>query len=213
MDIEYWNSRWHENRIGFDLGGMHPLLIRYWKEVMGQPKKILVPMCGKAQCMVFFKNLGVETHAVEINQHAIESFFAETGLQAQIQKNNAEQVYRCQNLFVHCTDFFTYANDFDAVYDRAALIALPKHMRDDYLAKIAELLRDNGEVFLIALEHNSEKSPPFSLTAEDVYSECKRYFEVEHVLSNKEKNVPGGEGYEHLFKLKKRLNFNPISAQ
>nr|MCH9765947.1 thiopurine S-methyltransferase [Alphaproteobacteria bacterium] len=51
-----------------------------------------------------------------------------------------------------------------AVYDRAALVALPPHMQNAYVRKLEELLPDGAVIFLISLQYSQGeiKGPPFS---------------------------------------------------
>ena len=73
-----------------------------------------------------------------------------------------------------CGDFFDLCkNDLakiSAVYDRAALIALPPEMRKRYVHHLLNILPPNAQILLITLEYpDAEMSgPPFSVSIDEI---------------------------------------------
>jgi thiopurine S-methyltransferase len=71
-------------------------------------------------------------------------------------------------------DFFKLSaniiSNVDWIYDRAALIALPKPMQQRYAEHLKHFFSAHTRLFLITLEFPSEqlKGPPFSISASDV---------------------------------------------
>ncbi|MEH6822509.1 MAG: thiopurine S-methyltransferase [Motiliproteus sp.] len=74
---------------------------------------------------------------------------------------------------------------FDAIYDRAALIALPPSMRTAYVDKLLSVLRPGGQLLLITLEYPPEmhQGPPFSIAEEEVCARFGDRFSVEKLTS------------------------------
>ena len=68
-----------------------------------------------------------------------------------------------------------------AVYDRAALIALPPAMRKLYAAKLAELLQPGSKILLITLAYDQQKmkGPPFAVQDDEVVELFSSGFEIE----------------------------------
>ncbi|HLF23292.1 MAG TPA: thiopurine S-methyltransferase, partial [Burkholderiales bacterium] len=62
--------------------------------------------------------------------------------------------------------------DIGAVYDRAALIALPTEMRRRYVEHMSAILAPNVETLLITLSYpaGEMKGPPFSVTDAEVHA-------------------------------------------
>jgi thiopurine S-methyltransferase len=77
-------------------------------------------------------------------------------------------------------------------YDRAALIALPTAMRQDYADLMARLMVAGGEVLLITLEYQPEQQeqPPFSVGELAVRALFERTFMVEVLGRRSEQDHP-----------------------
>ncbi len=78
--------------------------------------------------------------------------------------------------------------NIDAVYDRAALIALPVHLRNQYVKRLTELLQFGSidtkkQIYLIALEYQSKTPdrPPFSVNTETVAELYQPEFSIQKV--------------------------------
>ena len=58
----------------------------------------------------------------------------------------------------------------DAVWDRAALIAIPIEDRERYVAHLSKQLKDGGRVLLVTLDYDQAlmEGPPFALTDDQV---------------------------------------------
>lgn len=73
-----------------------------------------------------------------------------------------------------------------AVYDRAALIALPPDMRRLYAAKLADLLVPGSKILLITLAYDQEKmkGPPFAVHDDEVIELFSNRFKTEQIGSS-----------------------------
>ena len=50
QDQEFWHNKWAENKIGFHLEDVNPLLIEYWETLsIERQHSVLVPLCGKTE--------------------------------------------------------------------------------------------------------------------------------------------------------------------
>ncbi len=78
----------------------------------------------------------------------------------------------------------------DAIYDRAALVALPKEMRDRYTAHLTKIT-DKAPQLLICYEYdqNLMAGPPFSISDEEVRQHYKDHYNLALIAST---NVSGG---------------------
>ena len=70
---------------------------------------------------------------------------------------------------------------FDAAYDRAALIALPQAMQVQYVALLAQLLKPGATLLLITVHYAPEQqqAPPFSTSEQRVQALFAPYFSIE----------------------------------
>jgi len=174
MDANFWLERWQQNQIGFHRDGVNPYLERYWTGLgVTPPARVLVPLCGKSVDLRWLMDQGYQVEGVELSRLAIEAFFAEQGLSAQQSEQGAWQVWECENLRLWCGDFFQLGEAqlgvIDAVYDRAALIALPPEMRPRYAQQLHNLAGD-AACLLITLDYpQAEMSgPPFAVSPAEV---------------------------------------------
>lgn len=134
MQPEFWYKKWDSNQIGFHQAEANPYLQRYWPELAIAPSaRVLVPLCGKSLDLLWLAGQGHQVLGVELAEKAVEEFFSEHQLQPQISEQGAFKVYRTVAFELWCGDFFALtAEDVagcTALYDRAALIALPDAMR------------------------------------------------------------------------------------
>ena len=97
-----------------------------------------------------------------------------------------------------CGDFFAVnAADLPsppaAVYDRAALIALPQEMRKQYVEHLGHLLEPGAKILLITLNYAQEemKGPPFSVTDDEVYSLYSSQFTIEKIDGSQGPDIVG----------------------
>jgi thiopurine S-methyltransferase len=188
MDAPFWLERWEQNRIGFHRAEENPLLLRYWAELgLDASASVLVPLCGKSRDLWWLRTMGHPVTGVELSPIAVESFFNERGSLPERRELGKFQVYDTQNLTLFCGDFFDITPaelpPMDAVYDRAALIALPADLRRRYASHVTTLLAGRSSVLLVTLEYvsGSMEGPPFSVTEDEVHSLYAPAFDIKRL--------------------------------
>ncbi|EGQ8539560.1 thiopurine S-methyltransferase [Vibrio parahaemolyticus] len=172
-DQEFWHSKWASNQIGFHLEDVNPLLPAYWHHA--NPKredKVLVPLCGKSEDLVWLATKHDSVEGVELSQIAVRSFFAEHFYTPTVTPiSGMHELYQFDELSIYTGDFFTApVSQADIVYDRAALVALPQDMREEYVARLKQLLNPGGRILLVTLNYPQEEmaGPPFSVSLEEI---------------------------------------------
>lgn len=173
QDPEYWHYKWTTNNIGFHLGDEHPALLQYWDDLQGKPHdKVLVPLCGKSEDLAWLAQYHNEVIGVELSPIAVRAFFAEHHYPVKMTPINEDhQLYQYGALSLYTGDIFTApVGPVDLIYDRAALVALPEDTRLDYVDRLGSLLKSNGRILLVTLNHEQTelKGPPFSISAKEV---------------------------------------------
>lgn len=174
MDTEFWIQRWQVNKIGFHLDQVNPLLLQYFPVLdISPPARVFVPLCGKSVDMVWLRAQGYKVIAVEISSIAVANFFREQQLSPVIDHIDDMQLWQADGIAVWCADFFAlrpeHLGDVTAVYDRAALIAMPATMRAKYARHLISLCPGAPQL-LITLEYPQSQmaGPPFSVTSAEV---------------------------------------------
>lgn len=160
-DNHLWLQCWREQRTDFHQITVNPLLDRFWPSLALEfGSRVFVPLCGKSLDMVWLAQQGHEVVGVELSPLAVEDFFRENGLHPVKRQQGLFTVWSCGKLSVLCGDYFALTaadiGEFDTVYDRAALTALPENIRDQYVAQLMRLLPTSARVFLLTIEDAAE---------------------------------------------------------
>ncbi len=177
MHPDFWHQRWQQNQIGFHQDTPTPLLQKHWP-ALGIPAdaRVFVPLCGKSLDMAWLAAQGHRVLGVELSRLAVEQFFAEHGLQPAIEGSRYGTRFRAGNIEILCGDAFgldaEFLADCSAVFDRAALIALPPALRQRYAGELQARLPAGCRGLLITLEYPQPErdGPPFSVPEQEVRS-------------------------------------------
>ena len=174
MEAAFWQQRWADNQIGFHQARVNPYLQRYWPQLqLAAGSRVLVPLCGKSLDLAWLAGQGHRVLGVELSRQAVEAFFREHGLQPQVTQRGAFEVWRSGDVEIWCGDFFALraedVADCVALYDRAALIALPPEMRVHYMRLLSQAM-PAGAGLLVTLDYQQAllAGPPFSVADEEV---------------------------------------------
>ncbi|BDB18590.1 thiopurine S-methyltransferase [Pseudomonas sp. CYM-20-01] len=173
MEPKFWQERWANNQIGFHLPEVNPYLQRHWPR-LADGAKVLVPLCGKSLDLIWLAAQGLHVLGVELSEQAVEAFFNEQNLVPRITERGAFKVYQADLIEVWCGDFFALEPEVlagcAALYDRAALIALPPLMRAQYTEHLNACLRPGCQGLLITLDYDQTQKagPPFAVADDEV---------------------------------------------
>lgn len=175
MHQDFWQQRWARNEIGFHLKEVNPYLQRFWPTLNVAPgAQVLVPLCGKSLDMLWLASQGYRVLGVELAETAVQAFFTEQELVAEIDQLGAFRRYRAGAIELLCGDFFALTaadlSECRALYDRAALIALPAPMRERYIAHLSSILPSHCAGLLVTLDYPQEQmpGPPFAVSDVEV---------------------------------------------
>ncbi|KHL73517.1 thiopurine S-methyltransferase [Pseudomonas putida] len=174
MEPAFWHRKWADNQIGFHQPQANPYLQRYWPGLgLAAGSRVLVPLCGKSLDLAWLAGQGYRVRGIELSRRAVEDFFLEQGMQAQVRQQGAFEVWCSGEVELWCGDFFALraedVADCVGLYDRAALIALPPAMRERYMGLLSRLL-PVGSGLLVTLDYEQKllAGPPFSVADEEV---------------------------------------------
>ncbi len=176
-DPEFWHNKWAANQIGFHLEDVNPLLIKYWPKTNPTSNdSVFVPLCGKSEDLIWLATKHQDVQGVELSNIAVRAFFAEHFYTPMvISINGQHELFQFDELSIYVGDYFTAPiTSVDIVYDRAALIALPAEMRDEYVACLKTRLKPGARLLLVTLDYPQDEmmGPPFSVPE----SEVQRHF-------------------------------------
>lgn len=195
MQLDFWHAKWQKNEIGFHLPEANPLLVEYFSALQLAPQsRVFLPLCGKTLDIAWLLAQGFKVAGAELSAIAIEDLFKSLNLKPSITQLGEVAHYHAENLDIFVGDIFKLEQkqlgNVDAVYDRAALVALPEEMRTLY-AKHLIALTNCARQLLVCFEYDQtlHAGPPFSISAEEVQQHYADYYDV-HLLATVD--VAGG---------------------
>lgn len=195
MDASFWHKKWEKNEIAFHQNEANPLLVEYFSTLsLAEGSRIFIPLCGKTRDIAWLLASGYRVAGAELSKIAIVQLFAELGIEPQISSIGKLEHYSAENIDIFVGDIFDLSGSMlgqvDAVYDRAALVALPLEMRKQYTAHIMQMT-DKAPQLLICLEYDQGmmEGPPFSINREEVNQHYSDNYQLTLIASE---NVAGG---------------------
>lgn len=206
MDADFWHSRWQEGRIGFHQSDVNPFLLSHWKALKLPPQStVFVPLCGKSKDMLWLASLGHRVIGIELSEIAAQQFFTEQGVQPNVVKGDSFTSYSANNVTILCGDFFDLEINLKgvaAVFDRAALIALPKETRKRYVEHLRKLLPKGCQLLLVSMEYDESalSGPPFNVPWAEVSTLFDHQGELT-ILSEQQADARGTPCLERLYHL------------
>ncbi len=178
MEEQFWRARWDAGQIGFHQSEVHEDLVREGARWLGeQPGAVLVPLCGKSLDLLWLAERA-PVLGVELVEAAVAAFFAERGLSASRATTGAYTAWTAPELprlTLLQGDIFALESlgerlsTITHVWDRAALVALPRDARAAYAANLSRLL-PGARLLLNTFDIGPDEGhgPPFSVTSEEV---------------------------------------------
>lgn len=174
MEAKFWHERWDKNQIGFHESEGNQLLMKHIGTLkLAQDNRIFIPLCGKTKDIGWLRDEGYKVVGIELNESAVIQLFEDLGQTPNIEKIGSLTLYSIENTEIYVGDFFQLSKEqlghVDAVYDRAALVALPDTMREEYTSHLLNISTKVPQL-LITYEYDQNKmsGPPFSITTEMV---------------------------------------------
>ena len=195
MDAQFWHDRWASNEIGFHKSEANPLLVNYLDELsLTTGSRIFLPLCGKTLDIGWLLARGYRVAGAELSAIAIDQLFAQLGVTPTITKVGALNHYHAPQVDLFVGDIFAMTpallGPVDAIYDRAALVALPQEMRARYAAHLTTLTAQAPQL-LISFEYDQRamEGPPFSVSEEEIRKHYGQRYDIAVLTSL---DVPGG---------------------
>lgn len=189
MHHDFWHQRWQTNQIGFHLPEANPFLVKHFSSLdLPSGARVFLPLCGKTIDIHWLLSQGFRVAGAELSQIAIEDLFASLQLTPSITTFGDLVLYSAPNIDIFVGDIFSLTprllGKVDAVYDRAALVALPKDMRQQYTAHLMALTLTAPQL-LICFEYDQaiHAGPPFSVQADEIKQHYAHAYELERLES------------------------------
>lgn len=195
MEAEFWRRRWRDNAIGFHRAAANPLLLRNFSELEAAPgARLFLPLCGKTLDIHWLLEGGYRVAGAELVESAVEQLFAELRVEPTVETVGELRRYSAEAIDIFAGDIFGLAREalgpVDAVYDRAALVALPEDLRRRYASHVTALAGEAPQLLVsFVYDQTLADGPPFSVDEQEVRA---LYGDVYDVTLLETAEDPGG---------------------
>ncbi len=184
MDAEFWHQKWKNNEIGFHQNIVNPFLIDYFDTLLLKSgQRVFLPLCGKTLDIGWLLSKSYQVVGVEIDESAVKALFKQLALVPEISKQNKLIKYSYKQLVIFVGDIFDLTTadlgKVDAIYDRAAIVALPETLRTYYVQQVKSITGSAPQL-MVNFEYDQSlmSGPPFSVPND----ELKQYFQDSYIL-------------------------------
>jgi thiopurine S-methyltransferase len=190
MELSYWQSRWRKGNTGFHMPGGYPALNTWQDRILTKDSRVLVPLCGKSDDLIWFAERCAGVTGVEISREAIESFFRDQHINPDRTSFLGFNIYSSNNIELWEGDFLKFpvrkAPRIDLIYDKAALVALPPSMRRNYIQKLLEWDNPRPDILLHHFIYDPDEmnGPPFSVSQTEILEAFGDIYDVDVLESN-----------------------------
>ena len=181
MEAEFWHKKWAEKDIAFHSSEANPMLRCYFSALeLVEGARIFLPLCGKTRDIDWLRQQGMRVAGAELSCLAVEELFSELGETPVISEHSELRKYSAPGIEIYLGDIFALSAELlgviDAVYDRAALVALPAKMRVKYTEHLIQIA-DAAPQLLVNYDYQQSvmPGPPFAISDEELkahYAQC-----------------------------------------
>jgi|25_taG_2_1085351.scaffolds.fasta_scaffold00498_13 thiopurine S-methyltransferase len=193
MDATFWQNRWAKKKIGFHEPVANPKLINCFDALeLASGSRIFVPLCGMTYDIAWLAEQGHNVVGAELVESAVAGLFDSLNVVPTITQHrnltlyHAEYAERAIDVWVGDIFDLTACNigQVDAIYDRAALVALPDtspdYLRSRYARQLINLTNAARQL-LVTFDFDQEQrpGPPFAITVEQLQTYYGEHYELE----------------------------------
>lgn len=188
FDAEYWNNRYNDHDIGWDLGEVSPPLKAYIDQLKDTSIRILIPGGGNSYEAEYLFNKGFNNvFVVDVSETAL--------------KNIKSRVPNFPTKHLLCQNVFDLEMTFDLILEQTFFCAIHPKLRTTYVSKMHQLLANNGQ--LVGLLFNiplNDTHPPFGGNKQLYLRYFEAYFTID-IMESCYNSIPERQGKELFIKL------------
>lgn len=164
LDKDFWNSRYIENKTGWDLGVVSPPIKDYIDQITNKSIRILIPGAGNAHELSYLLENGFENATIiDIAPKLIEHLH---------QKHESHHAQIIQG------NFFDHEGEYDLILEQTFFCAIDPSMRESYVKKMKSLLSKDGRLCGVLFDREFTGGPPFGGSSEEYQKLFEKYFNI-----------------------------------
>lgn len=189
MDAAFWHERWSANEIGFHQEQVNPLLKAYFERLaLAKGARVFIPLCGKTNDIGWLLANGYAVVGAELSEMAVQALFEDLAISPVVDELADLRHYHAENIDIFVGDIFALSSELlgevDAIYDRAALVALPAEMRKSYSQHVVAIAQGAPQL-VICFEYDQalQAGPPFSISEAEIRQHYAENYQLERVIT------------------------------
>ena len=178
LDENFWEERWKNGRIGWDIGYPSPPICRLIDRIENKKTAILIPGCGNAHEAEYLIEKGFENITLlDISATAVQIV--------------SERFKEFPQVRVVHQDFFVHEGQYDYILEQTFFCTFEPQIRPDYVQKMYDLLKPGGrlEGLLFGIEFGWN-GPPFGGERGRYISLFSKLFEITEINITNESIKP-----------------------
>ena len=150
LNKTFWDNKYNNEKLGWDIGYISTPLKNYIDQLADKNLKILIPGAGNGYEVEYLFNRGfTNIHVVDIAQQPLDNL-----------KNRIPHFP--ENQLIHLDFFDLQEPDFDLILEQTFFCALNPRLREAYVIKMNNLLREKGKLVGLLFDFPlTGKGPPF----------------------------------------------------
>lgn len=190
LNKDYWESRYQNNEIGWNVGQPTTPLKEYFNQIKNKNLKILIPGAGNGYEFSYLVENGFNNvFVIDIASTPIDYL------------KNKHPEYQNQIIL---GDFFDLEDTYDLIIEQTFFCAINPVKRIDYLNKTYQLLNESGKITGVLFDFPlTNEGPPFG----GCYNEYYHLFKTKYNISILEKcknSIKPRHGREFFIKFEKK---------
>ncbi|KAL7634077.1 UNVERIFIED_CONTAM: hypothetical protein RMT77_015405 [Armadillidium vulgare] len=158
-NYSYWEKLWSTKVTPFHQREVCPFLLKISSNLnFVSPKRVFIPLCGKALELKWFYDEGFEVVGVDLISIPAEEFFKEHNLTFKIRELPWAKVYESsdQRIKIYVADIFSVEPEdvgkFDVIWERADYTVVKIAEREKYSKLMKQLCKEKFVHFLCTLQ-------------------------------------------------------------
>ena len=167
LDETYWDNRYKQDDIRWDLGEVSPPIKAYFDQIKNKSLRILIPGGGNSYEAEYLFNEGFHNvYVVDLSRTALQNI-----------KSRVPKFPDSQLIY---SNFFDLEMTFDVIIEQTFFCALNPILRTKYVEKVHELLSVNGKLVGLLFNQPLHKDkPPFGGNKEMYVSFFESLFRIQ----------------------------------
>lgn len=166
LNKDYWNQRYHDKQMGWDIGAPSTPLKTFIDTLEDKNQRILIPGCGNAYEAEYLHKQGfTQVFVIDIAPLALEGFMKRFPW------------FPKHHLILG--DFFEHNAEYDLILEQTFFCALDPNLRPKYVKQMHQLLAKEGELAGVLFNFElTKEGPPFGGSEKEYRQLFKEQFTI-----------------------------------